>query len=77
MEATPGYFYGGSESANAINTFSPDSKVIIALRNPVDRLFSFYKYKKSLGHIDGNLNFTKYIGENIRILGGVSQLMKY
>ena len=67
MEATPGYFYGGSESANAINTFSPDSKVIIVLRNPVDRLFSFYKYKKSLGHIDGNLNFTKYIEESKKI----------
>ena len=52
MEATPGYFYGGKESADAINNFSPESKIIIVLRNPVQRLFSFYKYKKSLGHID-------------------------
>ena len=63
MEATPGYFYGGRVSADAINTFSSDSKVIVVLRNPVERIFSFYKYKKSLGHIDGNLNFTKYIEE--------------
>ena len=63
MEATPGYFYGGKESADAINNFSPESKIIIVLRNPVQRLFSFYKYKKSLGHIDGNLNFATYINE--------------
>ena len=63
IEATPGYFYGGKETANAINKYSPESKIIIVLRNPVQRLFSFYKYKKSLGHIDGNLNFESYINE--------------
>ena len=63
IEATPGYFYGGKETANAINKYSPDSKIIIVLRNPVERLFSFYKYKKSLGHIDYNLNFESYIDE--------------
>ena len=61
IEATPGYFYGGKESADAINNFSPESRVIIVLRNPVERLFSFYKYKKSLGHIDGKLNFGSYV----------------
>ena len=63
IEATPGYFYGGKETANAISKYSPKSKVIIVLRNPVERVFSFYKYKKSLGHIDGNLNFEGYIDE--------------
>ena len=63
IEATPGYFYGGNESADAINNFSPESKIIIVLRNPVERLFSFYKYKKSLGHISGKLNFDNYIKE--------------
>ena len=68
IEATPGYFYGGNESANAINKFSPESKIIIVLRNPVERLFSFYKYKKSLGHIDGKLNFESYVDECKNIL---------
>jgi len=63
IEATPGYFYGGKESANAINDYSPDSKIILVLRNPVDRLFSFYKYKKSLGHISDTLTFEEYIDE--------------
>ena len=29
IEATPGYFYGGKESAEAINSYSPESKIII------------------------------------------------
>ena len=69
MEATPGYFYGGRESADAINDFSPDSRVVLVLRNPVERLFSFYKYKKSLGHIDGKLNFGTYIEECRKVPG--------
>ena len=72
MEATPGYFYGGKESADAINNFSPESKIIIVLRNPVQRLFSFYKYKKSLGHIDGKLNFGSYIEECKKVPGNQS-----
>ncbi|MFL2944979.1 MAG: sulfotransferase family protein [Candidatus Poseidoniales archaeon] len=67
IEATPGYFYGGKESAQAINDFSPDSKIILVLRNPVDRLFSFYKYKKSLGHISGKFTFETYLDECKRI----------
>ena len=63
IEATPGYFYGGKESANAINKYSPNSKIILVLRNPVDRLFSFYKYKKSLGHINDTLTFETYLDE--------------
>ena len=73
IEATPGYFYGGKETANAINKYSPKSKVIIVLRNPVERVFSFYKYKKSLGHIDGNLNFEDYIDESKKQTGPIEK----
>ena len=73
IEATPGYFYGGQESAKAINNYSPESKVIIVLRNPVERLFSFYKYKKSLGHISGKLNFGEYVVECKKIVGPIER----
>ena len=73
IEATPGYFYGGQESAKAINNYSPESKVIIVLRNPVERLFSFYKYKKSLGHISGKLNFGEYVVECKKTLGPIER----
>ena len=73
IEATPGYFYGGQESAEAINKYSPKSKVIIVLRNPVERLFSFYKYKKSLGHISAKLNFEDYVDECKKIMGPIER----
>ena len=69
MEATPGYFYGGRESADAINDFSPDSRVVIVLRDPTERLFSFYKYKQSLGHISGKINFGDYVEECKKVPG--------
>ena len=61
MEATPGYFYGGEKVASKMKKLLPDSKVIVVLRDPVQRLFSFYKYKLSLGHIDSNLTFDNYL----------------
>ena len=73
IEATPGYFYGGKESAEAINSYSPESKIIIVLRNPVERLFSFYKYKKSLGHICAKLNFEEYIDECKKTAGPIER----
>jgi len=73
IEATPGYFYGGKESAEAINGYSPESKVIIVLRNPVERLFSFYKYKKSLGHISAKLNFGAYVDECKKTTGPIAR----
>ena len=61
MEATPGYFYGGKKVSDKMKNLLPNSKVIIVLRNPVQRLFSFYKYKLSLGHIDSGLSFDDYL----------------
>ena len=61
MEATPGYFYGGKKVSDKMKDMLPNSKVIIVLRDPVQRLFSFYKYKLSLGHIDSGLSFEEYL----------------
>ena len=61
MEATPGYFYGGKKVSDKMKDMLPNSKVILVLRDPVQRLFSFYKYKLSLGHIDSSLSFEEYL----------------
>lgn len=61
MEATPGYFYGGQKVSGKMKELLPDSRVIVVLRDPVQRLFSFYKYKLSLGHIDSSLSFDQYL----------------
>ena len=61
MEATPGYFYGGQKVSDKMKELLPNSRVIVVLRDPVQRLFSFYKYKLSLGHIDSGLSFDQYL----------------
>jgi len=61
MEATPGYFYGGKLLANEINNTLPDTKVIVLLRNPVDRLISFFNFMKSMLLIDQDITLEDYI----------------
>ena len=62
MEATPGYFEGGKKLALAIkNTLGDKVKIIIILREPISRLVSFFKYKKSMLELEQELNFTEYI----------------
>ncbi|MEO9965623.1 MAG: sulfotransferase [Reichenbachiella sp.] len=47
-EATPWYLYS-SYAADGIKSNIPNAKLIIILRNPVERAFSHYKHLKSLG----------------------------
>lgn len=62
LEATPGYFEGGSKLANAIqDCLGNEVKIIIVLRNPIDRFISFYKYKKSMMEIKQTLTIKEYI----------------
>ncbi len=61
MEATPGYFYGGLEIGPALNRALPDVKILIALREPVDRLISFFRFQKSMLHLDADLTIDQYV----------------
>ncbi len=62
MEATPGYFEGGATVASSIKaTLGEDTKVLIVLRDPVERLVSFWKYKKSMVELDDHLSLEGYI----------------
>ena len=62
MEATPGYFEGGANVATEIkNKLCSDTKIIIVLRNPEDRLVSFWKYKKSMIELESDLSLEDYI----------------
>lgn len=61
LEATPGYFEGGRRVAGEIRRLLGDVKIIIILRNPVDRFLSFFKYKKSMMEIDQTLSMMDYI----------------
>lgn len=61
MEATAGYYYGGAAVASAIKDALGKPKIIQIFRDPIARLFSFYKFKKSELELDQNLTFDEYI----------------
>lgn len=64
MEATPAYFEGGKNVAQAIkNTLGDDVKIVIVLREPIQRLISFFKYKKTVLAIDKKLTLQAYINQ--------------
>lgn len=61
-EATPSYFEGGRALAEGLkNTLGGDLKIVIFLRDPVDRLISFFKFKKSMLEIPQDILFEDYI----------------
>lgn len=62
MEATPGYFEGGRALAGEIQKqLGERVKIIIVLREPINRLTSFFKFKKSMLELSEDLTFEQYI----------------
>lgn len=61
LEATPGYFYGGRALAEAIRAISPDSRVVVILREPVARTFSWYRFCRTRMLLPQELDFATYI----------------
>ena len=61
LEASPGYMYGGEKIANAIcNTLGKNTKIIFILRDPVQRIYSYYKHlRKHL--LIGDIAFNDFI----------------
>ena len=47
MEASPQYFKGGSRTIDLIRTTLKDPRVILMFRDPVQRMWSEYRFKKS------------------------------
>jgi hypothetical protein len=61
LEATGGYFYGGADVASAIQEVLNEPRIVIILRDPVLRLFSFYRFQKSMLYLDSELSFREYV----------------
>ncbi len=61
VEATPGYFYGGADVAAAINETCPDARVVVSLRSPADRCWSWFRFVKSRTRIPKHMTFEAYL----------------
>ena len=61
LDATPTYSYGGKPVIDAVQRILERPKIIITLRNPVDRLFSAYTFQRTLGNITGLRSFEEYL----------------
>jgi len=61
VEATPGYFHGGQRIASAINQTCPHARVLVLLRSPSDRCWSYYRFVKSRASIPADMDFESYL----------------
>jgi hypothetical protein len=68
MEASPSYFYGKEKIAEVIKRSLADVKIIVILRDPADRLASYYSRAVSKGAIAQDLSFDDYVARSIEKL---------
>ena len=61
MEATPAYVFGGEKIASEIIRTLGMVKVIIILKNPVDRLTSFFQRKKTTFQLPDEMTLSEYV----------------
>jgi sulfotransferase family protein len=61
MEATPGYFFGGRRLARGIRETCPDAHIVISLRSPIERCWSWFRFTKSRLQIPKEMSFDAYL----------------
>lgn len=61
VEATPGYFYGGRAIARAMRETCDSMRVVLSLREPGDRCWSWFRFVKSRMRIPRELTFDEYV----------------
>jgi hypothetical protein len=61
VEATPTYFHGGQRTAAAIQALLPEVKIVVILREPGARAFSWWRFCRSGLMIEPDLSFSAYI----------------
>jgi hypothetical protein len=68
LEATPSYFYGGAAVAEAIHAVCGDDvRVIVVLREPVSRFWSFFNYQKTRLRIPEGMTGEEYLAHADRM----------
>jgi hypothetical protein len=60
MEASPRYLYGKEVIAETIKREIPDVRIIIILREPVERMISFFNYIAAASRVPASMDFSKF-----------------
>lgn len=61
LEATPVYFYGGTPLISAMKETLPETRVLVSLRDPAPRLWSYFNFMKTRLRIDKQLTLDMYL----------------
>ncbi len=61
MEASPQYFKGRTRTIRAIRQTLPDPRVILMFRDPVGKLWSEYRFKRSHMTIPNDVDFDAFV----------------
>lgn len=61
VEATPGYFYGGGALATVLRETCPSVRVVVSLRSPIERCWSWSQFVKSRDRIPKDMPFSAYL----------------
>ena len=60
LEATPDYLYSTETPQKIHNMLGEQARIVFILRNPTERVISWYKYAKQLGEI-GEISFKEFL----------------
>ena len=66
IESTPRYIYGGEKMAIAIHETLGPIKIIFIFRDPIQRLFSYYRHMKDSGEIPESEYFDEYVNKSLK-----------
>jgi Sulfotransferase domain len=65
LDASPSYVYGGQKIITKMKELLPPHKVIIILRNPVDRFISYYNFLKAKLYLTDDDNLDSFLNKCI------------
>jgi hypothetical protein len=67
MEASPQYFKGGTRTITAIRRTLYEPRIILMFRDPLDRMWSEYRFRKSRLTLPESITFDAYVAECERV----------
>ncbi len=70
FEGSAGYLDGGRTIAERIFSFSPDIRLLFILRNPAERLYSYYSSSVATLKIDKNIDFDEFADKCLEYASG-------